>query len=331
MGENRSSDSSEELNDIGGDIKIPVDSCSLDSSEELSDTGGDIKIPVDSLDVHRLKLTAKELFEIENWSQTLEQLKDEVVPDEVFEYRSAKKEHLPIEVPTQLRTPIHWRLNDECGEIYEKLLVDLGEHLDSIDVRTLKRRCRGDCNCIVQRSPVGNRGGSVRNVLCARKELHRLGEMEKATVMEVCSVLVLVSTPHLFRFFQSVSMIIDDCLPPHLFRFFQGGTNKLVLHVTAGIPIKIQDLKEICIRLDRPVKYNFLTLMTDGRSRYSSEQEKAIRRELRASMKVALRQMQRSLWPGTTYWSCTSWPHRSTSEPLRFIRYNSDRLSAFRE
>jgi hypothetical protein len=145
-------------------------------------------------EVNRLKLTTKEQFDIQKWSRTLEGIlkNANAYSDDVFDFRSALKERLPLAVPENLRKPRTWTLSDECGSMYLSLLEDLGRHLDAIDVRKLVRRCSGDCSCIVQRSPVGDRGGSVRNVLCAREELSMLGTMELGEIVEVSENLKLV-------------------------------------------------------------------------------------------------------------------------------------------
>lgn len=54
------------------------------------------------------------------------------------------------------------------------------DHLrGSIDMSELPLHCDGDCHCIVQQLPVGDRGGLPRRVPCARKEAVQCGKMRR--------------------------------------------------------------------------------------------------------------------------------------------------------
>lgn len=66
-----------------------------------------------------------------------------------------------------------WNDTEEAYEAYKSCYTALGHHLrNGIDVNSLPLRCTGDCNCIVQQGPVGDRGSFCSRIVpCARTEL----------------------------------------------------------------------------------------------------------------------------------------------------------------
>jgi hypothetical protein len=73
-------------------------------------------------------------------------------------------------------------------------------HLSSnLDVKKLPILCKGDCNCVVQKSPVGDRGGCPRRVPCGRVELRNAPWMEPTIIKHVRNIS-LYRLSHRFRF-----------------------------------------------------------------------------------------------------------------------------------
>lgn len=85
-------------------------------------------------------------------------------------------ERLPKNPPPEVyryRQHDVWNETEEAYNEYVACNAALSRHLlNGIDVHKIPLRCSGDCNCVVQRGPVGDRGSMCRRIVpCARTEL----------------------------------------------------------------------------------------------------------------------------------------------------------------
>ncbi len=63
------------------------------------------------------------------------------------------------------------------------------DHLHAgIDVASLPLHCEPQCSCVLQQSPVGERGGLPRRVPCAQESLKNAPNMSKTTIVFVSSL-----------------------------------------------------------------------------------------------------------------------------------------------
>lgn len=86
-----------------------------------------------------------------------------------------------------------WEVDEDDEEILSRremcirhMQKDLFRHLQGyVDPSSLPLQCEGDCHCVVQQLPVGDRGGLPRRVPCARKEVMEIGSMRKVEISMV--------------------------------------------------------------------------------------------------------------------------------------------------
>lgn len=199
----------------------------------------------------------------------------------------------------------------------------------------LRLRCSGDCDCVIQRGPVGDRGGFSRIVPCARQELVGKEQFERYVITHVSETNMCC-----------VSLLNWKKRNKKTFFFPQNGVETNVLHLQDGCVLLESDVAEVCPLLvdslphlenlmvhrrrprrddpDRlpPIDPHQVVVM----SLVETPQQRQERIFAYKTLKRSCRILQRAAWPSTTYWCCSTWPYMR-DDPVD-VAYNKMRMEA---